>query len=131
MTGKFQKQLSIASADAIQKNLSIYYVPARPLSINHSMISFVKNMSYGKMAGGRKRPFLPQKSLNVFNVLLHKSSKHSHAYMHKLTTSSLYNCRAQSLLAFCDPELTAARAPEKDNTLEAKVCRDKLNRRGK
>lgn len=34
------------------------------------------------------------------------------------------------LLQFCDPELTAARTPEKDNTSKGKVCRNKLDRRG-
>lgn len=112
-----------------KKNLSLYCVPARPPSVNHTMICFTKNMSYGKMAGGRKSSCLFQKSV-VFYVALHISSIHPHAYMHKLTTSSWYNSHAFGLLAFCDPELTAARAPEKDNISEGKVCRDKLDRRG-
>lgn len=81
------------------------------------------------MAGGRKSAFLLRKSV-AFYVVLHISSIRSHADAHKLTASSLRNSRAFGLLAFCDPELTAARAPEKDNISEGKVCRDKLDRRG-
>lgn len=54
---------------------------------------------------------------------------HPHASLHKLITSSTCDGSTFRLFAFCDPELTAARAPEKDNASEGKFCRDELDRR--